>query len=559
MNAYTKIIFGLLFFLLFPSVKSENVRERVYLQTDKQFYLAGELLWIKMISTDNEGKPQSFSKVGYIELLDDSTSVSQVKIELNNGTGQGCIELPATLPTGYYRLTGYTRYMRNEGEAVFFNKIVPVVNTFRTDGKWDIAEPQTGEPENIVREENTLLLSTNTQAYPVRTRGELSIKEIPDNIHTLSVSIAGKDLTVSNTPINLKVWKQSLPVSSTTFKNNILPEYEGHIVTGKIIDITNDRPTEAKGAIPILGFIGDQPRLFTGIQDTEGNVSYYTKRISGTHEVLTGVLSSFDNSCRVDIQSPFMTHSEKILPVLHFNPEWDNDLRRRSVGLQVLHSYLADTLSYFEAQSALFQWKPDRKYVLDEYTRFTTMEEVVIEFIPSLRFRKINGVRLLSVLLDEVNKFSSGNTLVLLDGIPILDHEVIFQYDPLLLKEIEVYKESFVFGKQHFGGIASFKSYKGDYPRLSLDATRNQIFTYEGTQLQRYFYSPSYETEEQRKSRLPDYRHTLLWEPDIRTEGASSLSVPFTTSELTGDYVITVEGLTKDGQPVFASTTIKIE
>ncbi len=29
-----------------------ELRERVYLQTDKQFYLSGELVWMKFIATD---------------------------------------------------------------------------------------------------------------------------------------------------------------------------------------------------------------------------------------------------------------------------------------------------------------------------------------------------------------------------------------------------------------------------------------------------------------------------------------------------------------------------
>ena len=55
---------------------------------------------------------------------------------------------------------------------------------------------------------------------------------------------------------------------------------------------------------------------------------------------------------------------------------------------------------------------------MDEYTRFTTMEEVVIEFIPGLRFRKMDGVRRLAVLTEERIGYTIGNSLVLLDGIP---------------------------------------------------------------------------------------------------------------------------------------------
>ena len=50
-----------------------SYQDRAYLQTDKQFYIAGELLWLKLYTTNIEGELSSFSKVGYIELLTDGT------------------------------------------------------------------------------------------------------------------------------------------------------------------------------------------------------------------------------------------------------------------------------------------------------------------------------------------------------------------------------------------------------------------------------------------------------------------------------------------------------
>ena len=41
------------------------------------------------------------------------------------------MELPVTLPTGYYRLVAYTRYMQNEGEDIFFEKKISVVNPYQ--------------------------------------------------------------------------------------------------------------------------------------------------------------------------------------------------------------------------------------------------------------------------------------------------------------------------------------------------------------------------------------------------------------------------------------------
>ncbi|MCC8095886.1 MAG: hypothetical protein LIP05_11340 [Tannerellaceae bacterium] len=274
-------------------------------------------------------------------------------------------------------------------------------------------------------------------------------------------------------------------------------------------------------------------------------------------ELVTTALSPSTNQYRIDIKSPFAGHTEKQLPAIQLNPVWKDQLLQRSMGLQVLHSYTADSLSRMEHTDSYFRWQPDWSYILDEYTRFTTMEEVVIEFIIGLRFRRINNKRILSVLTEDRSGFTIGNSLVLLDGIPLVDHEVIFKYDPLLVRQVDVYKGKFVFGGQLVDGIASFKTYNLDYPGLSLDNT-TQFFDYEGTLAKRSFYSPSY-TESNTNTRIPDYRHTLLWVPEIlKADGQRTVSIPFTTSDMKGEFDIVVEGITTDGKPIFGKVSIQV-
>ena len=79
-----------------------------------------------------------------------------------------------------------------------------------------------------------------------------------------------------------------------------------------------------------------------------------------------------------------------------------------------------------------------------------------------------------------------------------------------------------------------------------------QVEEYEGTQPVYQFYAPSYKDDESlaKQRRMPDYRHTLLWEPDLQTKGQNTIIIPFSTSDITGDYRIIVERITRDGQPL---------
>lgn len=566
----------------------KTVYERVYVQTDKPLYLAGELVWVKMLLTDEGGRPFAGSKVGYVELLDKGTAQVQAKLELADGVGEGWMMIPLTLPTGNYSLVGYTRYMRNEGEAVFFEKTVPVVNTFSIDKTIELPADSLLAAYTPVRN-RIISLQTDRSQYMLRSGGEVRISGLPADMHSLSVSIAGRERIPLPAPHGIANWKEGLAsLPHRSFPVRIVPEYEGHILHGQLTNVNTGAVANVDGMVPLLGFVGDQVRLFSGQVDKQGNVTFVTKRVSGTHEIVTALLkpSTMGTSAdvvygdidpnspkediqstakaqgeprfRVDIQSPFAIHEGKTLPELQLHPAWNEYLLQRSVGLQVLHGFMADSMSNMTRGEAFFQWQPTNTYRLDEYTRFTTMEEVVIEFIPSLRFRRINGKRHLAVLTEERLGFTVGNSLVLLDGVPVVDHENIFRYDPLKVEKVDIYRGKYLFGGQQFNGIASFSTYGHDYAGLTFDPS-TQFFDYEGAQAHRVFYAPAYDTEAERKSRVADYRHTLLWMPDLRSNGQQAVTVPFTTSDLKGEFVITVEGLTRSGEVVSASALIKVD
>ena len=118
--------------LLLKNIDASDLRERIYVQTDKHLYLAGEPVLMKFITTNTEQIPIVFSKIAYTELVADSVGLIQIMVELTNGTGTGQMILPADLPTGYYRLIAYTKFMRNEGHGVFFEKKIAVLNTFQS-------------------------------------------------------------------------------------------------------------------------------------------------------------------------------------------------------------------------------------------------------------------------------------------------------------------------------------------------------------------------------------------------------------------------------------------
>ena len=534
--------------------------ERIYVQTDKQMYLAGEPVLLKFLTTNPEQIPVVYSKIAYAELVSDAAALLQIKVELYGGTGSGRMLLPADLPSGYYRLIAYTQNMRNEGADLFFEKNIAVLNTFQS-GYYPAGEAQASPPALTKGEgADAVFLQTDKATYTTRARGELTLSGLPDNLHTLSVSIAGKEcIPVAESDMSL--FQKNATKKPAEFSGRFLPEYEGHIVTGKLMDNQTGNPATGDMALSAgLSFpTADGIRFFSGQKTGMEDFRFSTSSISGTREIATVVFSA-DNRYRIDIQSPFVTkYAPKIMPALQVYAADYDQLLDRSVALQLFRYFSDDPSETQNISAPHFKMKPTNSYLLNEYTRFTSMREMFIEFIRGARFRANAGKQELSVFTKRSDALEYGNApLVLLDGVPVTDHELIYNYNPLTVEQINIYYGPCILGVFQFDGIVELITYRRLHADLNLNRS-TQVISYEGPQLPYRLHIPDYSKEENPENRLPDGRHTLLWNPVVETNGKSSIRLPFDTSDLTGEFQATIEGITKDGKFIFATAGFQVE
>jgi hypothetical protein len=534
-----------------------QTQERVYVQTDKQLYMSGELLWLKLYTTDIDGKLLSLSKIGYVELIRDSISEIQIKLDIQDGTGAGWIELPAVLPTGYYRMIAYTRFMRNEGENVFFEKIIAVINPYNQDDVLYSDETNTSFSYPSIEKANPALdLSLDKSSYTKRDNGVIRINGLPAENISIGISIAGIGPVLATNPA-IEQWKEQLPTDNLFVTNRrYLPEFEGAIIDGVVIDLETGNPAVDPQTINLLSFPGKDIQLYAGQLFRTGEVNFYTQSVTGKHELSTTAIASSGKKYRIDIQSPYALHTPANVPPFKPDSTWLDYLELRNLSVQVTNTYFADSLSIIKEIASSADLVPQRRYILDDWTRFTSMEDVFIEFISLAGIRRTNEGRRFS-MSDELLQSFSNNILALLDNVPVANHELMIAYNPLLVRTIDLHYGQYIFGDYLFDGIIAFYTYNNDYPGITFGES-TQIFDYEGTQPYRYFYTPKYDATSV-NSPLPDFRHTLLWEPLIQSNGLHELIIPFTTSDIPGNYVITIEGIGKNSTIVNASRIIEVK
>lgn len=319
-----------------------------------------------------------------------------------------------------------------------------------------------------------------------------------------------------------------------------IPEYNGHLITGFVTDLSGNR---APGILTYLTTPGRITDIYGSRSNNTGKVLFEMRNFSGSQRVVTHV----DSLHKMEIVSPFQVPTlPASLPPLHLPPSTEQELVARSVGMQVQNIYFEDRYINLPSDSSAFFGRADETYFLDDYTRFPVMEEVMREYVPGVLVRKQkDGFKF--ILLDVVNKKPLyEGPMILLDGVPVFEVDKIMSFDPLKVEKLEVVTRRFFHGILTFPGIVSYTTYNGDLGGFQLDKRYTSI-SYPGLQLQREFYSPKHEYSETAESHLPDQRSLLYWNPSVTPGADGKATLEFFTSDLPGRYAITVEGLAADG------------
>ena len=540
-----------------PLPGAERIRERVYLSTDREVYVAGDAVWLSAWCVDaSTGQLSAFSKTAYVEVHSPAGTVQTAKIALSGGRGAGRLVLPNTLPTGNYRLLAYTRLGASESgfDPLAGARTLSVFNTFSTDRARDgveiVPQVQGGAPvpasgdltvsaPDADRNGTSRIHFTNNGAEPVSF--SLSVRH-DDGIP----APAGKRIGDFVRDVH------SLPPAGG-FDGSVIPEYEGEVLR---VRVTGTDEAGLRDVVDRYAFIstpGSGEDLYAVSIQEGGTATIFTSNIYGDQDMFLEIEKPDDgNICHLELVSPFLNFPAGDIPALAMSPAWADALELRGLGMQLERIFDADTLySALPARRhGIFDERDRIRYVLDDYTRFPLMEEVFIEFIPEIRGRRVDGRREVQVWSpDQLGGyyFPTDAALVLLDGVPVLDHEKIFAYDPLLVRYVDIYMGTYFFGERSFSGVVNLVTYKGTLPSIAFE-DNVRIISFQGCSVPLAYTCADVDAE------YPDYRQTLCWHPLLTLAPGESMDVECKTPAYSGRFEVVAEGLTGAGEAVSACT-----
>ena len=333
------------------------------------------------------------------------------------------------------------------------------------------------------------------------------------------------------------------------------PELNGHIITGKVLSSITGKPLE--NIETYLSVPGLNANFKTFISDSSGKLKFEFKNMQGSSEVIIQTNPTADTLSRVELNNPFFEqYSTTHIPSFRLPFAKEKTVTDQSIGVQVQNIYSGNKLKRFmqPADSVSIFEKPDAVYMMDDYTRFTTIEEVLREYVILMLVQKNRGKFSLQLvdnfsvpkLMTLNTQFFQTDPMILVDGVPIFNVDRLMSYDPLKMRKLEVYNRRYLFNNSFFSGVLNWTSYKGDLANFELDP-RALVIDYEGLQLQREFYSPSYD-DPVAMEHTPDFRTLLYWSPQIAADKNGEHHLRFFTSDKKGNYVAVIQGLTTNGQ-----------
>lgn len=551
-------------------------KEKVFIHFNDNLLLSGEYLYYKFYCLNSANSTTSeISKMGYIALLGkDDNLIFQHKIKLVDGLGQGDFFIPVDIRTGHYKLIGYTQWMRNQGEQSFFIADLAIVNPYQAISK--IANQSSNAVVFHLRSDSLVAIPISKEKtksfkiqlpqriYGKRQLVKFDIHEINEQgVGNISISVRKKD------SIAIPFQKKSSAGSEINANSGMkreaklddsiyLPELRGELISGRTISKTSKQPaTNENISLSIAGVNG-----LTKVSRSNENGAFYFNLDTGYRDdqVIFDILGGNKNQVEIILDSSRISSKSFLFLDLAISPELNPIFEQRSIYNQIENAFFeqkadsAITSSYNSPVYRDFQ----KIYDLDDYTRFSTLQETIVEIIEDVLVKKDKGEYAIRVRgNDEFFIDSEDTTLVLADNVLIQNATGLFEYGVKKIQRIGISRNEFYIGPKKYQGVFSVETKDGDYSK-AIPSEKSLIFEIPGPIAIKKYHEQDYSSRPLKNTEHnADFRQQLLWLPNLKIDEIGTFQ--FYTSDNTGVYEISVEGFSENGTPLSLSEKIVVE
>lgn len=544
-------------------------QEKVVVQTNQNLIFVGETMYYKLYCFD--AKTNNFSnnsKIAYIELVGENNVVFTQKVKLTKGIGVGDFFIPPTIKSGNYKLIGYTQWMKNGTKDNFFQSDIVLLNPYETNANVDESGAlyENFQLNNSIttNKKQVIALQTDSEVYKTRSKVSLDVTLLGNGFGNYAISVRKKDVTTNNSkPFTYGLSMQNSKINSEVRnigESIFLPEFIGEMISGQVINKETGKPEGGKDVV--LSILSDE--VFQDIVKTNDNGVFYfqLKDAYSKPEAMVQVLGADRENYTIVVKE----HESIDYSVLEFKDfkltnEYQDMIVERSIHNQVQNAYFnvkQDTLKT-DSYPEPFFGNPPRVYHLDDYTRFPTIAETIVEVIDHVWDQRAgNGKRSIDVREREFDPYYGIDLppMVIVDGVFVQDHQSILDFDANKVKTIKVHREEYYYGKIVYQGIFRIETFDGNYAE-SVSGDYLKKFNRLAIQPAKGYFNQDYNKNFKASERIPDLREQLFWQSTFEFK-KKTMNLHFFTSDVKGDFEIILQGYTNLGEPVYMVENITV-
>lgn len=545
---------------------SVNLNEKLCLFTDRNLYVAGEkILFSAVIYNSPSLGEYEWSKVLYLELISpDGNAVMQTKHPVSDFKSDGYLQLPENMLTGNYLMKAYTRWMQNFSPLSYAWLHVKVVNPFQeaiaTADDANADKDGAGIiPADIGVSGVRISCKTDKALYGQREKVILDLAVPPGHDHLpgrYCITVVRPDAIDT---MNYGSYGPMVDRNTGNFALKYVPDIRGLSLSGKVVEkVSRNGVSQAHARLSVLGKNADYSSYITR---NDGSFLFALEPYDGTTDMYVSVDPKEDLSLEILVDNEYANDN-----LVFFTRPFGLSIQEKDIAtgmmlnFQIEKSYLRsvqDTSgSADERGREFFYGRPSNTIYIDDFIELPTIGEVIFELVPDVYFIRRNDIYFLRSR-SYISDLEIYKPLVMIDDIPVPDIGAMLKMSPERIERIDVVDKLYAKGDLLFGGIMNLISRKGDMAGIDLPKN-SYFFSFDG------FVPPDtakfYRIQNQDlHTRIPDVRNCLYWNPSAIIPPGRTVRVEFNTSDITGNYLIVVRGVTQEGTIIEGNSAFSVE
>ncbi|MET6990761.1 hypothetical protein [Sediminicola arcticus] len=547
-------------------------QEQVYLHANSSLVFVGEYLYYTIYCLkNNTGQLSDVSKIAYLKLINqDKEVVLNHKIELTDGIGDSNFFIPSTIPSGNYKLIAYTQWMLNNGREYFYSEDITILNPytsdqaiFRSKNKNDSVVFMSKVRRNSSHTflgNAPLQIELNETFYAPRESISIKItSRTMEGLGNYSISVRKVDELEAKGKTSAEEYQKVYPQKNNIDKL-ILPEQRGELLMGELINSENDVHLENRAIA--VSFPGEDYLFKIVTTDRKGQFFINVNEDYNAEEIFVQVLSNDVEKFRIELKpEEKLDLADLKFEAFTLDRNMDSIIKERSIYNQIENAY------YSSKPDTILIGKPNERFygngtiefVLDEYTRFPSIKETFLEVIEHVWIQQNkDGKQEFHVRPIAPYVESGKSPLVFVDGLLIVDHERLINLSAAKVKSINISRNQHFYGTITFQGVVDVTTFKSDFFKnyFADNLLSHKLFKPNES---KNYYHQSYEGElKDDNKRLPDFRYQLIWLPKFKMTKKEQ-HIEIYSSDILGEFEISLEGFTKSGIPVSLRKTFFVK